>query len=152
MQRLARLARGSARDRGVQVRTVHYTQRKQHKTPRTPQPSMVELRPLDHEGFVWPKMADIVRAQVAVNIPDDVVHDEIKGCFIKKGCIWIPREAHELRQRILIVAHCGSMGHRGTDAMTLHLKLLFWFPDLTKADSDFLKSCVLCPHVKGGGM
>ncbi len=135
---------------GAQVGALRYTQRKQHKTPRVPQVALAPLRPLDREGFVWPTMDDVVQAQQTVQAPKEVVMDTTKGCLTKNNCIWIPPEAMELRQRILIVAHCGSMGHRGADAMRLHLKRLFWISNLSSEIQDFLKTCVLCPHVKGG--
>ena len=149
LDRLVRLEREKVQH-GAQVGALRYTQRKQHKTPRVPQVTLAPLRPLDREGFVWPTMDDVVQAQQAVQAPRDVVMDTTKGCLTKNNCIWIPPEAMELRQRILIVAHCGSMGHRGADAMRLHLKRLFWISNLSNEIQDFLKTCVLCPHVKGG--
>ena len=149
LDRLVRLEREKVQH-GAQVGALRYTQRKQHKTPRVPQVALAPLRLLDREGFVWPTMDDVVQAQQAVQAPRDVVMDTTKGCLTKNNCIWIPPEAMELRQRILIVAHCGSMGHRGADAMRLHLKRLFWISNLSNEIQDFLKTCVLCPHVKGG--
>eukprot|EP00644_Phytophthora_capsici_P015120 jgi/Phyca11/127635/e_gw1.71.207.1 len=66
--------------------------------------------------------------------------------------LWVPDSAKELRQRILIVAHCGSQGHRGLDAMLTTIKSVFLISSLEQHCRQFLKRCLLCKHVKGGNV
>ncbi|KAH9090266.1 hypothetical protein LEN26_018896, partial [Aphanomyces euteiches] len=62
----------------------------------------------------------------------------------------IPTEATSLIQRILIVAHCGSMGHRGEAALIQHVQRKFQVDKLHQRAKEFIAACLLCPHVKGG--
>ncbi len=50
----------------------------------------------------------------------------------------------------MIVAHCGSAGHRGHAALVASIRRLFYMDHLDERASEFLRGCLLCPHVKGG--
>jgi transposase InsO family protein len=109
------------------------------------------LRPLDQNGFVWPTLAEIASTQAAY------AHAAPTGCECDgnkvQWCgstIWIPAEATDLVQRLMIVAHCGAQGHRGEAVMLNHLQRLFAIEGLVKFVRRFLRSCLLCLHAKGG--
>ncbi|KAF0697429.1 Aste57867_11909 [Aphanomyces stellatus] len=91
----------------------------------------------------------IIAAQDAAEKPRTVTQDDA-GVLHMRGKIWIPDKAHELLTRIIIVAHCGSLGHRGQRAMLHLIRRHFITTDLETKSSAFLKSCLLCPHIRGG--
>ena len=41
---------------------------------------------------------------------------EEDGLIRIAGKIWVPGDDAELKLRVLVASHCGSMGHRGADA------------------------------------
>lgn len=59
-------------------------------------------------------------------------------------------DSPELLQRLLIVAHCGPQGHRGSDVMIAALAERFSIINLKPLVARFLRDCLLCKHVKGG--
>lgn len=58
-------------------------------------------------------------------------------------------DSPELLQRLLIVAHCGPQGHRGSDVMIAALAERFSIINLKPLVARFLRDCLLCKHVKG---
>jgi transposase InsO family protein len=118
---------------------------------RAPQKRRQVLRPLDEDGFIWPSMAEICQAQ-----------QETKVLFPRKakrnpkGEVWIgdklyiPEDATDLIQRMLVVAHCGSMGHRGEYVMQNHLRRNFYIEKVNELVHKFISECPMCPFVKGG--
>ncbi|KAG6612727.1 RNA-dependent DNA polymerase [Phytophthora cinnamomi] len=62
---------------------------------------------------------------------------------------WVPTNAKDLLARIFVVAHCGSQGHRGQDAMALVLKERFYTVNLDDKVAKFVRQCLLCKHFKG---
>lgn len=44
------------------------------------------------------------------------VHGDYNGILIMDGKSWMPDEADGLNLKLLIVAHAGQTGHRGSDA------------------------------------
>jgi len=127
--------------------TVRKRNRRHHATSSPP----VVLRPLDADGFVWPGLTDIKLAQRRVQPPSDTVAGD-DALLRRDDRIWIPAEAQDLLQRLLVVAHCGAQGHRGAAAMRAHLARLFAIDRIDRHITSFLKSCLLCAHVKGGRM
>ncbi|GMF57034.1 unnamed protein product [Phytophthora fragariaefolia] len=72
-----------------------------------------------------------------------------KGWYHKKK-LWIPSQCNDLRQRLMVIAHCGAQGHRGRAAMMEQLQRQFHMDHLRSKVDRFLASCLLCMHVKGG--
>jgi hypothetical protein len=72
------------------------------------------------------------------------------GALCVDGKLWIPSQAKELLQRILIVAHCGIQLHRGEQVMINQLQRNYSIDNVTKIVKGFIRSCLLCRHVKGG--
>ncbi|GMG17363.1 unnamed protein product [Phytophthora fragariaefolia] len=109
------------------------------------------LRPLDDPGFEWPSWVAIRAEQVryATNRPKNASGDDQTGWYIEKK-VWIPAKATEQIQRMLVVAHCGSQGHRGRDAMLAALRRLFLIDRLRARVDTFLANCLMCKHIKGG--
>ncbi|KAE9000966.1 hypothetical protein PR001_g18645 [Phytophthora rubi] len=114
-----------------------------------PAPSVLPLRPLDDEHFVWPSLAELAAVQASSEPPAGVKRDA-NDILIVDGRIWVPSEATELIQRLCIVAHCGAQGHRGQNAMLTHLRRLFAIDNITKVVASFVQQCLLCLHSRGG--
>ena len=67
----------------------------------------------------------------------------------KKGrSVWIPNK-ESLIERLMIIAHCGMMGHRERKAMQEVLSQYFYIENLVWKIQCFVESCLLCPYVKG---
>ncbi|OWY90102.1 LOW QUALITY PROTEIN: Chromodomain protein [Phytophthora megakarya] len=104
------------------------------------------LRPLDQDNFVWSTIEEIGSVQS--------LHEAPKGATLNDDELWlvndIPSGAHDLTQRLLIVAHGGRNGHRGMHVMETHVRRLSFISGLTRIVRDFCSKCLLCLHVKGG--
>ncbi|POM58871.1 LOW QUALITY PROTEIN: Hypothetical protein PHPALM_36425 [Phytophthora palmivora] len=48
--------------------------------------------------------------------------------------------------RIIVVAHCGSQGHRGQESMVL---IAVFIVELNDKVAKFIHQCLLCKHFKG---
>ncbi|KAH9133773.1 hypothetical protein AeRB84_020220 [Aphanomyces euteiches] len=146
MSRWGRPATGMATHKVLAARWT-----KKRKQPRH-MPKRNTLRPLDEENFIWPCINDIVKAQAAhANTrPKEAKRTSDDQPWIVDGRLWIPAAAEDLIQRIMVVAHCGSMGHRGQAALVNHVKRLFWIERLNEQAGNFIAGCLLCPHVQGG--
>ncbi|KAJ0390648.1 hypothetical protein ATCC90586_011238 [Pythium insidiosum] len=66
------------------------------------------------------------------------------------GRVWLPVDARDLVKRIMVVAHCGLQGHRGEHVMVETIKQRFSLMRLRTTVTRFVRSCLLCKHVKGG--
>ncbi|KAF1322126.1 hypothetical protein FI667_g11572, partial [Globisporangium splendens] len=111
--------------------------------------STVYIRPLDSDAFVWPTYEEIKRCQNLHRPPSGAEQDD-DGTWRVNGRVWIPEEAHDLLERLLVISHCGARGHRGMDVMQNQLKAVFEVVRLAKLVRRFCNECLLCLHVKGG--
>ncbi|KAJ8564187.1 hypothetical protein ON010_g7157 [Phytophthora cinnamomi] len=107
-----------------------------------------QLRPLEDSAFDWPSnesLADAQQRHVRSAPPDHTVVDDL---VCVDGKPWIPAAAKRLLARILVVAHAGSQGHRGEQAM-LNAMRRFALDEVTGIIKRFVRTCLLCKHVKG---
>lgn len=108
----------------------------------------LQLRPLD--TVEWPAIDDIVKAQSGRVAPTSHNLDE-RGVYVDSyRRLWIPDAAGDLLQRLMVIALCGSQGHRGFNAMVQELEGYFDINNLHIKARAFCASCLLCCHVKGG--
>ncbi|GMG15160.1 unnamed protein product [Phytophthora fragariaefolia] len=108
------------------------------------------LRPLSDAIFVSPSHSDIVEAQkVAASAAGSLPVVEEEGMLVVDHKPWIPTGAEDLLARIMVLAHCGAQGHRGEAAMESLLGERFIIVQLHKKVFQFIKSCLICKHVKG---
>jgi hypothetical protein len=106
-------------------------------------------RPLDAEGFVWPTLAEIGQVQGKYSAPHGSKTRDSDKLVMVQGKIWIPDD-EDLTRRIMIIAHCGSNGHRGIHVTENHLREVFYIRNLQEKTEAFCRQCLLCLHVKGG--
>ncbi|KAG2946424.1 hypothetical protein PC110_g21117 [Phytophthora cactorum] len=110
------------------------------------------LRPLMDDDFVFPSLADIAAAQAVAGREKPRLQVELSeedGVLVVGGRPWIPTGAKDLLARVFVVAHCGSQGHRGQEAMTLALKSRFYVTKMEDKVARFVRTCLLCKHFKG---
>ncbi|GMF23366.1 unnamed protein product [Phytophthora lilii] len=109
-----------------------------------------KLRPL--VDLEWPTISHIAAAQSGKVAPLSHTLDD-RGVYVDSfKRPWIPSTAEELLQRIMIVAHCGSQGRRGVNAMIQELEGFFDISNVQVKARAFCASCLLCCHVKGGNI
>ncbi|GMF52155.1 unnamed protein product [Phytophthora fragariaefolia] len=111
------------------------------------------LRPLADDDFAFPTPADILTAQQAaareksrLRVPLMTGED---GVVTIDERLWIPTSSTDLVARLFVVAHCGSQGHRGQEAMLLALKERFYIANMDSKVAKFVRQCLLCKHFKG---
>ncbi|GMF58766.1 unnamed protein product [Phytophthora fragariaefolia] len=121
----------------------------QETVVRTVPPSTPPLRPLHEENFIWPTLVELSSTQALYEPPAGAV-PSTDGVLRIHNRVWIPEKANALIQRLYLIAHCGSQGHRGGAAMTEHLRRLFAIKHLHSLVSTFVRLCRLCLHSNGG--
>lgn len=117
-------------------------QKRRHVETMTP-------RPLNSDGLVWPILDEISETQAKYSSPAESHHGDDSIWRVGEH-IWISTNADSLIQRLVIISHCDSAGHRGTYVMEPYLRRLFAMSCLSEAVRAFCRECLLCLHVKGG--
>lgn len=74
-------------------------------------------RPLDDPEFIWPPLEEIKQGLGFTCAEPPTGYEQVDGLINVNNCIWIPGSANTLITRMMIVAHCGSNGHRGYHVM-----------------------------------
>lgn len=111
------------------------------------------LRSLQDEHCDWPTVASVAASQQQHRGWLDehgVDCEEDDGTIYIGDKLWIPAMDKELVQRLLVVAHCGSHGHRGEDVMVSRLDGHYHLDKAAKLVHVFISKCLLCKHIKGG--
>lgn len=76
--------------------------------------------------------------------------DSERGVFVNQaGRIWVPEKAQDLQQRLCVIAHTGSMGHRGEQATTTALSAEFEWKTLADDVKTFVRGCLHCMTIGG---
>jgi hypothetical protein len=96
------------------------------------------------EEFNWPQITEIRQTQSTheVVIPKGAVLDDGSKIYRISGKIWVP--SRELQVRIMIVAHCASMGHRSIENTLEGIVEHFWWNNVKEDVRSFVKSCLHC--------
>ena len=107
--------------------------------------------PADEE---WPTLAEITSAQRKDAVDNPTAYSELEqdeeGTWRKAGAIYIPNGYSKLRARIMVVAHAGAAGHRGSDVTQNLLRDRVYWPGMTEEVHTFLNGCLLCAKTQGG--
>ena len=111
------------------------------------------LHPFEDSDFVFPTEEAVVLSQnnTAIDISqrNDLSHSS-EGIVLHRGKLWVPEDQDEIFMRLCIVAHCGTMGHRGSRSTARRLgKYVSCRKFLTKVQN-FCNACLLCLQTKGG--
>jgi hypothetical protein len=102
------------------------------------------VAPPPSQDFVWPTWEEIVEAQRSSPfIPPDLVYEDEKDLYqTESEQVWIPNES--LAQRIMIIAHSSSSGHRGYDSTKQIIRERFWWKDCFSDIKFFVSKCLHC--------
>ena len=100
----------------------------------------------------WPTLDEVRAAQQACRIPPLLLgYDEERQLWVDaRGAIYVPPGAHNLRLRVMVVAHCGAAGHHGQHATLQLLRLAFCWPEMEEEALAFIRSCILCVKTRSG--
>ncbi|OWZ14904.1 hypothetical protein PHMEG_00011538 [Phytophthora megakarya] len=115
-------------------------------------PNTVTIRPFGDDSFVWPTITSLRASQrqhLAMK-PGGLMQGD-DGVWMNKDRIWIPDADSDIVYRLLVIAHCGPQGHRGRDSLIETLQRRFQIAHLRQRVDLFLRGCLMCHHVKGGG-
>ena len=86
------------------------------------------------ENIEWPDMENFrgSQAQNDGNQKIGLRFDEVDGLWKMNDRIWIPSADEELQLKLMVVSHCGIMGHRVADATKSVLRETFYWNELDK--------------------
>jgi hypothetical protein len=101
------------------------------------------------ETLVFPTIAEIKKAQIetiqetpSLLEEECISDDEIQQIYTMNGKIWIPTE--ELAIRIMVIAHCGTGGHRGYKSTAETIKARFLWKNMMDDIARFTENCFHC--------
>ena len=100
--------------------------------------------------FIWPKATEMIEEQKSLVDKEKLIRGDDDLWRNEKGQIVIPEKAKELQQRLLIIAHAGISGHRGSKATAKILERRFIWKNMKEQVAEFLKQCIHCLAVNGG--
>ena len=99
----------------------------------------------------WPSRDEILTTQnQSKDNPPTSSTKQTDGLITIARRTWIPREATDLKLRLLTIAHAGMAGHRGTESTLAHLSEVFTWYGIRQDTRDFVSACLLCVMSKSG--
>ena len=115
------------------------------------------VSPLEGKDFVWPSHGEILRVQRQTfeqkqpddNLPNCHFDQEDMLYKTEDDKIWIPSQAGDLQQRLLVVAHAGASGHFGADTTLSTLRQTFGWDTIESDVKVFVGNCLHCMAVGG---
>lgn len=136
---LTRWARGYRRDRSVRRAICSMLMETAEHVVPSP------------DDFVWPSMELFRESQSrASSTPEGVELDVADRLWKHDSCIWIPEDDKELQLKVLVVSHCGTVGHRGGAATHSIVAEEFWWSGMKADVSTFVRGCLHCLMTRGG--
>ena len=101
----------------------------------------------------WPQMAAIQASQSASpDRPDCLQYDNAESVWKKGEAMWIPGKDVELQLKILVISHCGLVGHRGAVATASIVAETFWWETMKDDVAQFVKDCLHCITTRTGSV
>ena len=111
----------------------------------------------------FPTKRDVKQAQQAVvngakEIPTkfSLAQPDSEGLYRvqhhDRPVLWIPDDATELQQRLLVSGHMQEAGHRGADATIKRLREYCVWTSMEEDKKTMMRDCLYCADYKTGGM
>lgn len=97
----------------------------------------------------WPNLEEFRYTQANHTTPGHLKEGR-NGLLYEGSHICIPPEAAELKMKILILSHCGSIGHRGIDATESIIREHFRWKRMAGDIRDFVTGCLQCIVTRSG--
>ena len=76
--------------------------------------------------------------------------DDDENLWKKQNQIWIPKEDLELKLKIIVCSHCGTIGHRGMEATKSIILEKFWWETISKDVEELVRGCFHCIATRSG--
>ncbi len=104
------------------------------------------------ETIEWPSIDSLRDAQKRALPPSRsyATYSDDDGLWKVGTRLWIPCAASELQLKLLVLAHCGSLGHRGRAATKSVLLENFVWKSQEKDVQTFVDSCLHCMVSRSG--
>eukprot|EP00171_Calliarthron_tuberculosum_P001006 IDg1006t1 len=102
--------------------------------------------------FTWPTWPRILESQTKYEKNPNVTNRDEDNVWRISGKIWIPENDVDLQLKLMVVAHCGTMGHRGVAATESVIREDFIWANLSKDAAEFVKNCIHCIMTRTGEM
>lgn len=102
------------------------------------------------KDLLWPDMQAFLEAQRASDSAPRMSGLDEDGLVRVDGRIWIPTDSTELIFKILVISHCGAMGHCGRDATESIVRENFDWGSITKDVHEFVQGCIHCIASRAG--
>ncbi len=103
------------------------------------------------DKFDWPSLRDVRKSQKnhVKERPSDAKHrgDDV---WLVGERIWVPDADDELQLRLLVVAHCGTAGHRGVESTADIVRETYAWQTVDADAAAFVADCVHCLMAKTG--
>jgi hypothetical protein len=105
--------------------------------------------PANMVNLQWPTIDEIRESQLKEEIPTNLRLDSNSKVYMTdKEQVWIPSQ--NIAERILVIAHNGSSGHRGFDSTKEIIKVRFWWKDMNLDIKFFVSKCLHCLRTYSG--
>ena len=102
------------------------------------------------DDIEWPGMQVMRTSQAQATDKPSNLRYGTDGLLLLQGRIWVPLSDLELNLKILIVSHCGAMGHRGKDATESVIRENFLWKGLSADVTSFVQGCLHCIATRTG--
>lgn len=99
----------------------------------------------------WPSLAIIQASQNRHQPPLNSKRND-SGMIKHKSRVWIPPDDLDLKLRLLVISHCGSIGHTGMEATESILRENFIWDDMQADVTQFVRGCIHCMVSRSGKM
>lgn len=98
----------------------------------------------------WPTRETIRASQQSAGTKPSDTHEGEDQILRRNDRIWIPADDTDMKLRILIASHCGSMGHRGQEATESVLREDFLWEGMHDDVTSFVRGCLHCIITRSG--
>ena len=96
------------------------------------------------DDIEWPGLQVMRASQAQAGNKPSNLRSGTDGLLLLQGTIWIHVSDLELRLKVLIVSHCGVMGHRGKDTTESAICWSFLWQGLSADVTSFVLGCPHC--------
>ena len=106
----------------------------------------------NERNITWPDLKEISEIQKKARFTDIPVNISTGdwGVLYENSKIWIPPDASEMKLKLILIAHCGTRGHRGVEATTMILCESFIWKDMKADIQAFIDGCIHCMVSRNG--
>ena len=105
---------------------------------------------LQEKEFTWPDINSIKNAHSEFKKECKKLCLDRDGIYRSNGRVYVPKSSLELKLKLLVVFHCGDMGHRGQLSTESVLSEEFVWESLKEDVKEFVNGCIHCLMTRTG--